>query len=160
MKNKILLALFLLSLFLRVVSLFTSLVKWWDETVYANLGWDLVSNPFDYSFAKKWSDYTKDWPRAGYRAPLLPYTLALIYALTNSQILVDLFMPFVGSLSVIILYLLTDKLFNHRIAFYSSILLSFLPIHVFYSSKIMTDVYAVFFLLISVLSFWLGFEKG
>lgn len=160
MKIKILLVLFLLALFLRIISLFTSLVKWWDETVYANLGFDLVSNPFDYSFAKKWSDYTKDWPKAGCRPPLLPYSLALIYALTNSQVLVDLFMPVIGSFSVVILYLLAENLFNHKVALYSSLFLSFLPLHVFYSSKIMTDVYAVFFLLISALFFWSGFEKG
>lgn len=51
---KILAILFLLALIIRIVFLFASPVKIWDETVYANLGYDLSKNPFDYSFAKNW----------------------------------------------------------------------------------------------------------
>jgi len=152
---------FILAFLIRILAVYTTPVKLWDETVYANLGWDLKLNPLDYSFAHKWSDYVPgDWPKAGYRAPLLPYTLAVLYTLIHYQSLIDLFMPFIGALSVVLLYLLVKNLFNEEIALYSSIFLTFLPLHVLYSGKILTDVFASFFLTLSVLLFWLGFEKG
>jgi 4-amino-4-deoxy-L-arabinose transferase-like glycosyltransferase len=101
-----------------------------------------------------------DWPKAGYRAPLLPYTLAVLYTLIPYQSLIDLFMPFISALSVVLLYLLAKNLFKEETALYSSIFLTFLPLHVLYSGKILTDVFASFFLTLSVLLFWLGFEKG
>jgi len=160
-KTKKVIIIFILAFLVRILSVYISPIKLWDETVYANLGWDLKSNPLDYSFARKWSDYVPgDWPKAGYRAPLLPYTLAVLYSLTSSQTLIDLFIPFIGAISVIFVYILAKNLFDEKIAFYSSIFLAFLPSHVIYSGKILTDVFSTFFLIISILFFWLGFEKG
>lgn len=157
---KVLLFLFLVSLIVRILFVFSGNVRYWDETVYANLGYGLSKNPFDYSFANNgWSDFTPgDWPKAGYKAPLLPYTLAVLYFLKLGS-LTEFLMPVIGALSIIVLFVLCKKMFNKNIALYSAALLSFLPLHVFYSGKILTDVFSTFFIILTVLFFWEGFEE-
>ncbi len=163
--KKLLILLFIISLFIRIVAIFIAPVKIWDETVYANLGYDLSFDPLDYSFRKKWSDFVPGdppfaWPNAGYRAPLLPYTLSLFYVISSSEIFISLFIPVIGALTVIVIYFLSKELFNEKIALYSSLLLTFLPLHIIFSGKILTDVFATFLLTLSFLFFWKGFEKG
>jgi len=156
---KTLLVLFTLALLTRVPFVFVSPLKIWDETVYANLGSDLSENPFNYSFAKKWTDWVPgDWPKAGFRPPLLPYTLSILYFL-NLDFFVEFLMPIIGALSVIFVFIIAKKMFNEKIALYSSLFLTFLPLHVIYSGKILTGVFSTFFIILSVLCFWLGFEK-
>jgi len=159
-KNK-LLVLFIAALIIRVIFVYVSPVKYWDETIYANLGYDLSNNPFDYSFENNgWSDFVPgDWPKAGYRAPLLPYSLSVFYFM-NLGFLLEFFIPFIGALSVIFVYILAKEMFNEKIALYSSIFLLLLPLHVLYSGKILTDVFSTFFLILTVIFFWYGFEKG
>ncbi len=162
---KILLGIFLLALIIRVIFVFASPVKIWDETVYANLGYDLSKNFFDYSFANNgWSDFIPitegkySWPNAGFRAPLLPYSL-LIFYLFNLDFLINFFMPFIGALSVCLVYILGRKLFNEKVALYSAIFFLLIPLHVFYSAKILTGVFFTFFVLLTFLSFWKGYEE-
>lgn len=164
--KKLLIILFILSLSIRIIAVFISPIKIWDETVYANLGHDLNLDPLDYSFENHgWSDfvpgdYPFGWPNAGYRAPLLPYTLSILYAINDSEIFISLFIPLIGALTIILIYFLSKELFNEKIALYSSLFLTFLPLHVIFSGKILTDVFATFLLILSVLLFWKGFEKG
>jgi hypothetical protein len=72
----------------------TSPVLWWDEAVYSSLGFDLSKNVLSYSFNNGWTDFIPCgleteycWPKAGFRAPLLPYLLSLFY-LFNSGFLI------------------------------------------------------------------------
>lgn len=157
----ILSVIFVIALLVRILFVFISPIKIWDETIYANLGYDLSKDPLDYSFAKNgWSDFVpSDWPNTGYRAPLLPYTISIFHLLGLEE-LVEFLIPFVGALSVVALYLLTKEMFNKKVALCSSIILSFLPLHVYFSGKILTDVFSTFFLIITILFFWEGFEKG
>lgn len=158
---KILLGLFVVAVTIRVPFVFVSPVKTWDETVYANLGYDLSNNPFEYSFENNgWSDFVPGaWPKAGFRAPLLPYTLSVLYFL-KLNFLVEILMPVVGAISIIFIFILAKEMFNEKVALYSSLFLTFLPLHVMYSGKILTGVFSTFFIILSVLCFWLGFEKG
>ncbi|MEM5783167.1 MAG: glycosyltransferase family 39 protein [Candidatus Aenigmatarchaeota archaeon] len=163
MKNeyKTVFVLFLIALVIRILFVFISPVKIWDETVYANLGYDLSKNPFDYSFANNgWSDFVPGgWPKAGFRAPLLPYTLSIFYFF-KLDFLIDFLIPLIGALSVIITFFLAKNMFNEKIAFYSAAFLSFLPLHVYYSGKILTDVFSSFFVILTVIFFWYGFERN
>ena len=159
---KILVLLFMLALIIRIIFVFISPVKIWDETVYANLGYDLSRNLFDYSFANNgWSDYIPDdsWPKAGFRAPLLPYILSIFYLL-KIDFLVPFFISFIGALSVILIYIFGRKLFNEKVALYSSLFFTFIPLHVVYSGKILTDVFFTFFVLLTFISFWKGYEEN
>ena len=95
-ENKILITLFVFTFILGTVFVFSTPLKIWDETVYANLGYDLSNNPLDYSVKDNgWSDFIPfdgdtfySWPKMGFRAPLLPYLLSPLY-LFNLNFLVE-----------------------------------------------------------------------
>jgi 4-amino-4-deoxy-L-arabinose transferase-like glycosyltransferase len=164
-QTKTLIILFLIAFLIRVGFIFVSPIKIWDEAVYANLGYDLSHNPFDYSVANNgWSDFIPSggeygWPKMGFRAPLLPYILMLFYFL-KLDVLIPFFMPFIGALNVCFVYFLGKELFNEKVSLYSAILFSLMPLHVIYSAKILTDVLFTFFAVLTFLCFWKGYEKG
>jgi len=165
-ENRILILILLLALILRIIFVFVSPVKIWDETIYANLGYDLSKNISDYSFAHNgWSDFIPSggdnfyaWPKAGFRAPLLPYTLSVFYML-NLGFLIPFLIPIMGVLSVFLAYVLGKKLFNKKAGLYSAVFLAIIPLHVDYSSKILTDAFVTFFILLSFIIFWKGYEE-
>jgi len=156
-EQKLLILIFIFAFLIRLAFVFSSPVKWWDETVYANLGYDL-SRGLNYSFDHGWSDFSQDWPKAGFRAPLLPIFLALLYFM-KLQALAEFFIPFIGALSVILIYYLGNKLFNKQIGLYSALFLALIPLHVYYSAKILTDVFSTFFIILTFLAFWIGYEE-
>ncbi len=166
-ETKILLSIFIIAFVIRGLFVFSCPIKWWDETVYANLGYDLSGNPFDYSVKNNgWSDFIPSggnsfyaWPKMGFRAPLLPYILSIFY-LFNIDFLISFLVIFIGSLSIVLLYTLGKKLFNKKIALYSSIFFLLTPLHIIYSAKILAGVLFTFFILLTFMSFWEGYEKG
>jgi len=166
-KHKWLIAIFVIALLVRIIFVFSTPVKIWDETVYANLGYDLSNNPLDYSVANNgWSDFIPSggdsfyaWPKMGFRAPLLPYLLMPLYFF-NLDFLIIFFIAFVGALSVCLVYLLGKKLFNEKVGLYSAILFLLIPLHVIYSAKILTGVLFTFFVLLTFLIFWKGYEEN
>ena len=140
-ENKIIISIFLLALSIRILFVFVMPIKLWDETVYTNLGYDLSKNLFQYSFTHGWSDFIPGglYPKAGFRAPLLPYLLSAFYFL-KLKVLINFIMPLIGALSVIILYLLGKEIFNKKVGLISSLIFAFIPLHVFYSGRILTNV--------------------
>ena len=164
---KIILVLFILAFIIRLLFVFHTPVKIWDETVYANLGYDLSSNPFHYSLkGASWSDFIPSkenpiyaWPNMGFRAPLLPYTLMIFYSLKVDSLII-LFIPLIGALSVVLIYFFGKKLFNEKIGFYSAVFFMLIPLHTLNSGMILTGVYSTFFILLTFISFWKGYEKG
>src|SRR3989344_2735323 len=128
-ENKILICIFIFALAIRILFVFSTPLRWWDETVYANLGYDLSINPLDYSFANNgWSDFipycNNDnycWPNAGFRAPLLPYALSIFFLL-KLGFLTKFFIPFVGALGSVFLYFLGRKFFNREVGILSAAL--------------------------------------
>ena len=102
MKNqmKTALIIFIIALIIRIIFVFSSPIPYWDETVYANIGYDLSRNPFDYSLQKSgWSDFIPasddfnyNWPKLGFRAPLLPYSLSLLYLFNLDFLISSLFL--------------------------------------------------------------------
>jgi len=166
-ETKILIALLIVAFIIRSIFIFSTPVKIWDETVYANLGYNLAHNPLDYSVANNgWSDFIPSggdnfyaWPKMGFRAPLLPYLLMPLY-LFNLDFLVIFFIAIIGALSVCLVYLLGKKLFNEKVALYSAILFLLIPLHIIYSAKILTGVLFTFFVLLTFFSFWKGYEEN
>jgi len=122
---KILIVLFVIAFIIRGIFVFATPLKIWDETVYANLGYDLSKNILDYSVANNgWSDFIPSggdsfyaWPKMGFRAPLLPYLLSPLY-LFNLGFLANFFIVFIGALSVCLVYILGKKMFNKKVALY------------------------------------------
>jgi len=161
-ERKILLAILVVALVVRIAFAFSTPLRIWDETVYAGLGYDLSRNPADYSFAHNgWSDFIPNgmWPKAGFRAPLLPYTLAVLNFL-NLGALIELLMPVVGTINVLLVYFLGKKLFGEKTGLYSAVFISFLPFHAYHSGKILTDIFSTTFLTLAILLFWKGFEEN
>ena len=86
-ETKLLILLFIIAFIIRSIFVFSTPMQIWDETVYANLGYDLSNNLLDYSVANNgWSDFIPSggdnfyaWPKMGFRAPLLPYLLMPLY---------------------------------------------------------------------------------
>lgn len=163
MKRKMILiaSILLVSFFLRVAFAYAEPVKWWDEAVYASFGWDLKSTPLHYSFDGGWSDYVPGgWPKAGYRAPLLPYMLGILFFFFGqNMVLLNMIMPAIGTLNVLLVYLLGKKMFSQKIGLYAAAFLAFMPVHVFYSGKILTDVLSTALITLSFLLFILWNEK-
>ncbi|MEK6915967.1 MAG: glycosyltransferase family 39 protein [Nanoarchaeota archaeon] len=161
-ENRVLILVIILALIIRIGFTFVSPIKFWDETVYVNLGHDLSINPLDYSFANHgWSDFVPGglWPKAGFRPPLLPYILSLFY-LFKIDFLIDFLIPVVGALTVALVYLLGHKLFNKKVGLYSASLLAFVPVHVLYSGKVLNDVLATFFIVLVIYCFIKGVEEN
>lgn len=168
MKNtKVLLFFILLTAFiLRVLFMYAAPIKIWDETVYINLGRDLSHNLSDYSFTNGWSDYiptsqgeSYGYPNAGFRAPFLPYLIAFLN-IAQLGFLVNFIMPVIGTISVFLVYLLGKELFNKKVGLIAALLFTFIPLHLIHSGKVLTDALVTFFILLSFLSYWKGFEKG
>lgn len=163
--DKWMIAVLIFSFLTRIAFLFYSPHRGWDETVYLNLGHDLSNNPLTYSLKDSlWSDFIPStdpvygWPNIGFRAPLLPYLFSLFYFL-NLSFLNQIIVPLFGTLSILLTYILGKKLFNEKIAFYSAILFSLVPLHTLFSGKTLTDTFVVFFILLTFISFWEGFER-
>ena len=163
--DKLIILVLVLSFLIRIAFLFYSPLRGWDETVYLNLGHDLSTNPLFYSLKNSgWNDFIPStdiiygWPNVGFRAPLLPYILSVFYSL-NLNFLIPIIIPFLGTLSVFLVYILGKKLFDKKVGLYSAILFALIPIHIFYSGKIWTDPLVVFFILLTFISFWEGYEK-
>jgi len=165
-ETKILIALFLIAFIIRIFFVFSMPIKLWDETIYLNLGADLSHNPLSYSFSHGWSDFIPSggdnfyrYPKAGFRAPLLPYLISIFYFL-NLGFLANFLMPLIGALSVILVYKLGKELFNEKAGLISSLFFVFIPLHVFYSGRVLTGVLFTFFVLLTFFSFLKGYEKG
>lgn len=162
---KILIFILIIAFVLRVLFAFSSSVIWWDEGVYADLGHDLSQNPLDYSFNHGWSDFTPShdwnymWPKAGFRAPLLPYILSLFYTL-KIDLLIIFFMPLIGTLCVFFLYILGKNMFDKKIGLISALFLALIPVHAYFSGRILTDIFSSFFVLLTFICFWKGFEQN
>lgn len=163
--DRLVILLLILSFLIRLSTLFYSSLKGWDETVYLNLGHDLSENPLIYSLKNAgWNDFISShdaiygWPNIGFRAPLLPYILSIFYYLKLNY-LIPVIIPFITTLNVLLIYILGGKLFNKKVGLYSAVLLSLIPIHIYCSGRILTDAFVVFFILLTFISFWKGYEK-
>jgi len=78
----------------------------------------------------------------------------------NLDFLIKFFTPFIGAASSVVVYFLGKKIFNSKVGLYSALAFSLIPIHILWSFRISTGIYGIFFLLLSVLFFWKGFEEG
>ena len=159
MKKEIV-AILLFAFLLRGIVAYADNLKGWDESIYASLGWQ-IKEGHNYAF-EKFDDRNFDFGNsAGFRAPLLPNIIALVYWILGDGIIaVSLIMPIFGTLGVYAAYLLGKELFDEKVGLYSALFLTILPIHVINSGLILTDVLVTTMLTFSVLFFQKGFIKN
>jgi 4-amino-4-deoxy-L-arabinose transferase-like glycosyltransferase len=165
--DRTLVIILIVSFLVRIFFVFFPRVIGWDEAVYLNLGKQLSANPFSYTllhshwkdFAPLWVKGIYNWPNIGFRAPLLPYSIALFYFL-RLGVFVPFIVPIFSTISIWLVYILCKNLFNKKTALYSAAIFSLTPIVVCIGQKVWTESVGLFFVLATVVFFWLGFEKG
>ena len=138
-----------------LLALFTS-YKYWDETIYANLGRNMVLY-HEYSFLHGFSDFYPKLPLAGSRPPMLPLIVAFISLFSFNSFLLNFIVPLISAFGVVFLFLFCKKLFNREIAFFSALLLMLLPSFFFWSSKLLHDAIVITYLIIASYFFFDAF---
>ena len=118
---------------------------WWDEADYL-------------SAAKRWGlglHIADAWYyRRGFLFPLIG---ALFFGLGLGEIgmrfLIVLFSTGIVALS----YFIISKMFNKKLALFTSVALTFSWIFLFFTGRLLTDIPATFFVLLALLFFWKGY---
>ncbi len=82
--------------------------------------------------------------------PLFHMIAAFVYMLFKSEFAVKMISPVFGSLSLILFLVVAKKLFGKKIAFYSILFLTFVPLHLDYSVFSYIDGMLAFLVLLSV----------
>lgn len=156
-----LIALFLISFFLRFFLAYYSPVKYWDETIYTNLGRNLVKYG-EYSFQHGFADFSSRWPLANFRPPWLPLIIAFLSLFSTSNFILLFIIPIISSLGVLGLFFLVQEMFNLRLGIYSSVIFSLFPTNLFWGSKILNDCLFLTLIIFTIYFFYLCFfkEKG
>ncbi len=153
---------FVLCVFFFIVSsvfTYADPVKWWDETIYLNLGYNLLKYG-EYSFEHDFADIVFGWPNAGYRGPVLPLLCGLVYIFFGDNLFfLNLIVPFFGALGILAVFLIGKEVWNEKAGIYAAIMMSFLSFYIEFSSKILCDVVAVTFTSFSILFFIRGYFK-
>jgi len=92
------------------------------------------------------------WP-----PPVFHMIAALFYAIFSlintsaAELGMNLVSPLFGGLSLILIFFITKKLYNQKIAFYATLFLSVIPMHLYLSSIAHIDALLTFFVLLSIL---------
>ena len=119
---------------------------WWDEAVYASIAKQFAFHLFNNPLLDN---------ELRLRPLLLPFTLSLFMRMGFGEPVFRFFLEFLPSLgSVIVVYLIGKEMYDKKVALIASFILAALWIHLFYSMRIMTDVPALFFSLLSIYFFW------
>jgi 4-amino-4-deoxy-L-arabinose transferase-like glycosyltransferase len=126
---------------------------WWDEAVYLGLARNVhegngywINEPYQESF----------------RPPVFAHMTAYVWqAFGFSEPLVKIFPPLFGILSVVVLYFFMKKLYGDReLTLWACLLLATSHMFLFYSEKFLTESLFVLLTILSLYTFYLGFEKS
>jgi 4-amino-4-deoxy-L-arabinose transferase-like glycosyltransferase len=151
-KNQILLILVLLisgSLLLYFFNINKGL--WWDEAVYLGLAKNLLER----------KGYFINFNQETFRPPLFPVLISILwYFFGISENIVRFFIVIVSILSIFLTYLLTKEIFGKEEALWASLFLATSHMFLFYSLKILTESLFIFLSLLTVYTYYLGFEKN
>ena len=125
---------------------------WWDTLAYGSLA--------KHSILGLWSTNEFILHEAIIRAPLLPLIWSWLIRLNISEIGVILFLEFLPSLiSVYLVYLIGKELYNKKVGLIASFVIAVSWLNLFYASRIMTDIPALFFSLLSIYYFLKSYKQ-
>jgi 4-amino-4-deoxy-L-arabinose transferase-like glycosyltransferase len=145
--DKVFLAVLIISFLIQLWIFFKTMNQplWWDEADYL-------------AAAKRWGlglHITDIWYyRRGFLFPLIG---ALFFRLNLGEIGVRFLEVLFSTGFIAVSYFLISKMFNKKLALYSSIALSFSWVLLFFTGRILTDIPAAFFALLALLFFWKGY---
>lgn len=152
-RNKVILFLFLMALFIRLIYIFLGdqfpLMN--DDLQYNIIAKNILDgNGFSY-------DSTE--PTAA-RGPVYPLFLAATYFVFGYDYnVVRILQSIIGAITCLFIYLIAKKLYNHIIGFYASVTVSIYPSLIGYSGLLYSETLAAFLLSISILFYLLLIEK-
>jgi|SRR3989344_3979824 len=120
---------------------------WWDEAAYGSLAKNIV-------FDGRWSDTFLIQKESFIRPMLFPIFWAVLLKVGMQEVGARFFLEFLPSiLSVIFVYLIAKELYSKNVALISTFVFSTIWVHLFYTSRLMTDIPAVGFLFPSIYLF-------
>lgn len=121
-------------------------VHWWDSLAYGSLAKD--------SIVGLWSSTPFITSETIIRAPLLPLFWEWLLRFGVSDVGIIFFLEFIPSiLSVFFVYLIGKELYNKKVGLIASFIIAISWLNLFYSARIMTDIPAMFFSLVSIYYF-------
>jgi len=145
--DKVFLAVLIAAFVLRMYIFFQTMNQplWWDEADYL-------------STAKRWGlglDIRDIWYyRRGFLFPLIG---ALFFKLGIGEIAMRFLEVLFSTGIVAVSYSIISKMFNKKLALFASVCLTASWILLFFTGRLLTDIPAAFFLLLSLLFFWKGY---
>jgi len=78
------------------------------------------------------------------------YKFFLIFGKNIAEFSIRLISPISGTLMLVYMFLLSKKLFNTKIAFYSTLFLTFIPDHIYHSSMFFPDITVALLILMGI----------
>ncbi|RLE38275.1 hypothetical protein DRJ17_04385 [Candidatus Woesearchaeota archaeon] len=116
----------------------------WDEVVYLALGKNILLGIYGMGIGE------------AFRPPLLPFFISIF----QNTVIVHFILVLIGIGASVIIYLFAKKLYKNKIAgFVAANLLLSSGLILYWNLKILTDILALFFVLISIYLFYLWIEK-
>lgn len=145
--DKIFLAILVLAFIIRIWIFIRTMNQpfWWDEADYLSAAkrWGLGLNIRDIWYYRR-----------GFLFPLIG---ALIFRLGLGEIGMRFLIVLFSTGIVAVSYFIIAKMFNKKLALLTSVGLSLSWILLFFTGRVLTDIPAAFFILLSLLFFWKGY---
>lgn len=148
--NLTLLSVLILAIILRLYYFFITANQplWWDEADYL-------------AYAKNLAGFHIDWIVTPKHNSLYPFLFALFFKLGASEVFAKFFIQLIPSiLSVFLVYLIAKEMYSDKkIALIASFIAAVFWISIFNTARFHVDIPALFFGLLSIYTFWVGYEK-
>lgn len=137
----------LFGLYIRLKYVNINSAIWWDEGEYLSIAKELAFG-INYNIPSV-------------RQPFLPLLIALLYKLGISSLSVIKFfvVTIPSAASIYLTYLLGKDLYSKRVGLISSFIMAVFWVPLFWSARISTDLFGLFFSLLAFWSFWKGYQK-
>lgn len=149
---QLIIALFFLTLALRLYYAFSS-GMWIDEGRYAVVANSLLEHPLTYS------SYL--YGQITHFPPVFSYLLAGSVAILGyGKLAVYVVSPIIGSLGVVVAFLLGKELYNKYVGLISSLLLAFSPLYWFLNERILIGTTLTFFFMLTSYCFIKGLKDN
>ncbi|MFH1126743.1 MAG: glycosyltransferase family 39 protein [archaeon] len=98
--------------------------------------------------------------KESYRQPLFPLMIAssfLIFGISYTAAKIPVIIS--ALMAMIVIYMLVQKIYDRKIAFFSAAMLGAIPLTLQYVENILSDIPSVLFYTLTMLSFYIGIEK-
>jgi len=129
-----------------------SQAHWWDSLAYGSLAKNMIYH--------LWDNNPFLMHEAVIRPPLLPIIWSFLLRLGASDYTVILLTNLIPSIiSIFLVYLIGKEMYGRKVGIIASIIASFSWIHIFYATRIMTDIPSMTLILASLYFFLKSYES-